>query len=170
VLAAERWLAGGFTLRVHGAVEHESDHDIDHHWIYWEGIAGGFTATHDDARWRWTAMAQLRFLFETCTTSYACTSNDGRGDVSVQPSTALVAELLPARRGHAFAAVYADATLGNGVVVAEHRAIVHVGFALDAGTRGRWQFYAVALAGREVGLDSVLGDQLRYGIGARWEP
>jgi hypothetical protein len=170
LVAAERWLAGAWTLRAFGALEHESDHDIDSHWIYWEGAALGLAATHASAGVQLTAIGSARFLFETCTTSVACTEQVGRGDVSVQATASLVADLSPHERAHPFAAVYADATPGHGEVAFEVRAIAHAGYALDAGLRGTWQVFAAVLVGREVGLDSLLGNQLRYGIGVRWMP
>ena len=165
VMAAERWLAGAWTLRVHGVVEHESDHDLHGQWIYYEAIGGGFAATRALATVQLTLVAQAVLLVETCTLSVACTNQDGLGDASVQPSLAAIASY---RRW--FAALYADATPANGRVAGEARVIVHAGYALEAGTRGAWQFFAQLLGGREVGIDSVNGNELRFGAGVRWEP
>lgn len=162
--ASERWVAGDWLLRVHGLVEHESDHDLHSQWIYYEAVGGGFAATGQLGAVRLTLVAQAKLLFETCTASLACTDANGAGDTSVQGTLGVVAEVP-----HWFAAVYGDATPAHGEVAGEARVIVHAGYTFSAGSRGTWQFFGQLLAGREVGIDSVLGNQLRYGAGVRWD-
>jgi hypothetical protein len=170
LVAATRWRAGDATVRAFGALEHESDHDLSAHWIYYEAVGGGAAATVDTTIARLTVAAQVRLLFETCTLSIACTNADGLGDTSVQGTLAVVVDAMPSRSDRPFAALYADATAANGQVAGEARAIAHAGYALDAGARGVWQFFAQALVGREVGIDSIAGYHVHAGLGIRWEP
>ena len=169
-LGSYRWGVAPWTLRAHGALEHESDHDQQGHWVYYEAITAGFTATLETRAVRWTLSGQARLLFETCTFSIDCTYRVGRGSTSVQGTASVVADFQPTDRHRPFVAIYADATQGRGDVVDEVRAIAHAGYVLDVGQRGVWQLFGEALAGREVGYDSLLGNQLRIGAGLRWEP
>jgi hypothetical protein len=172
VVGAERWLAGRWTLRAYGALEHESDHDIDHHWIYWEAIGVGIDATHESERLRLTFGGQARVLFETCTISIDCTTHLplGTGDTSLEGIVSVAAELDPRDRGHWFAALYADATIARPLIAGDVRALVHLGYVLATRSRGVWQLFGMVLGGPEVGLDRVLGNQLRFGVGFRWQP
>lgn len=172
VLASERWRAGNWMLRAFGVLEHESDHDIDHHWIYWEGAGVGLDATQDVGDIRVTIAGEARLLFETCTIDIDCTTHAplGTGDTSVEGIVAFVAELDPGAAHHWFAAIYADATVPRPLIAGDRRVLAHVGYAIARGSLGNWQLFGAFLAGPEVGLDRVNGTQLAIGGGVRWQP
>gem|GEM_PF-2011665 len=158
------------------ALEHESDHDssrvdslpwflslndlalMSAHAVELGGVALGLRTS-------------TRYYLLTCTRMGACDEpTDGQSSVGGALSlTADLTDLVGWRRGGPFAAVELAALAPRVHVHAEQRVVAHLGLLREGRQTGRFQLYALAIQGNDVGLRRYR-EVHQVGLGVRWAP
>jgi len=158
------------------ALEHESDHDtarVDS--LPW------FLSLNDLALEGAHALdlgavsvgirSRVRYYVLTCTRSGAC-DDPAAGQSTVGGALSVTADLAALARWRGlgpFAAAEVATLAPRADVHGEQRLVAHLGVFRDRPRGGRWQLYALALLGSDVGLRRYR-EVAEVGFGARWAP
>ena len=158
------------------ALEHESDHDssrvdslpwflslndlalVSAHALELGGVALGLRTS-------------ARYYLLTCTRIGACDEpTDGQSSVGGALSlTADLTHLVRWRRGGPFAAVEVAALAPRVQIHGEQRVVAYLGLLREGPRTGRFQLYALAIQGNDVGLRRYR-EVSQVGLGLRWAP
>lgn len=173
------WRAVALPRRRHElglVLEHESDHDtarVDSEARFLSLNALAFEMAH------WAASGALsvelrgalRYHSFTCTRLGAC-DEPTDGQTTLGGSVGMGADFGPSlcwRRVAPFAALELSALAPRRDIVAEQRLVAQLGFYREGRYSGRWQLFALAFLGNDVGLQRA--QRLRQlGVGLRWTP
>ncbi len=158
------------------ALEHESDHDsarVDSlpWFLSLNDLALESAHALDLGEVALGIRSRARYYLLTCTRIGTC-AEPGDGQSTVGGALAVTADLTDLARWRGvgpFAAVEVAALAPRVDVHGEQRLVAHLGVLRESPRGGRWQLFALALLGSDVGLRRYREVE-QWGLGARWAP